>query len=111
MVVRFLALQKMVEEKKAEAEKMNMKVTQDPTALDLVHQVLLSWRQKKIEMVSKYRTSNVRVHFLFPTSVSRKAGDKECAYLVGDKVLYLEGFCSTGGGGGQEEQRTDSAAR
>ena len=41
MVVRFLALQKMVEEKKAEAEKMNMKVAQDPAALDLVHQVLL----------------------------------------------------------------------
>ena len=39
MVVRFLALQKMVEEKKAEAEKMNMKVAQDPAALDLVHQV------------------------------------------------------------------------
>ena len=47
MVVRFLALQKMVEEKKAEAEKMNMKVTQDPAALDLVHQVLLIWGQKK----------------------------------------------------------------
>ena len=65
MLVRFLALQKMVEEKKAEAEKMNMKVTQDPTALDLVHQVLISWRQRQIEMLSKYRTSNVR-SFLIP---------------------------------------------
>ena len=60
MVVRFLALQKMVEEKKAEAEKMNMKVAQDPAALDLVHQVLLSWRKKQIEMLSKYKTSSVR---------------------------------------------------
>ena len=35
---RFLALQKMVEEKKAEAEKMNMKVAQEPS-MDLIHQV------------------------------------------------------------------------
>ena len=35
---RFLALQKMVEEKKAEAEKMNMKVAQEPP-MDVVHQV------------------------------------------------------------------------
>ena len=103
-----MALQKMVEEKKAEAEKMNMKVAQDPAALDLVHQVLISRRQKKWLASTEQAMC---VHFLFPTSVSRKAGDKECAYLVGDKVLYLEGFCSTGGGGGQEEQRTDSAAR
>ena len=48
-----MALQKMVEEKKAEAEKMNMKVAQDPAALDLVHQVLLSGRQRQIEMPSK----------------------------------------------------------
>ena len=37
-IFRFLALQKMVEEKKAEAEKMNMKVAQEPS-MDLVHQV------------------------------------------------------------------------
>ena len=35
---RFLALQKMVEEKKAEAEKINMKVAQEPP-MDMVHQV------------------------------------------------------------------------
>ena len=37
-ISRFLALQKMVEEKKAEAEKMNMKVAQEPP-MDVVHQV------------------------------------------------------------------------
>ena len=37
-IFRFLALQKMVEEKKAEAEKMNMKVAQEPP-MDVVHQV------------------------------------------------------------------------
>ena len=39
---------------------VNMKVAQDPAALDLVHQVLLSWRKKQIEMLSKYKTSSVR---------------------------------------------------
>ena len=47
-IFRFLALQKMVEEKKAEAEKMNMKVSQEPS-MDLVHQVKQTPFSKEIQ--------------------------------------------------------------
>ena len=49
---RFLALQKMVEEKKAEAEKMNMKVAQEQP-MDMVHQVHTQYVLHTIEQARR----------------------------------------------------------